>query len=293
MTKNKRPTIPRTASEIGNFLNDTLDSLVAACDRFDNKDTREYRHIAVLIRSLCRDTRTSHSLLSQANMKDRNFLSSNLVIYPGNMFSTCNLVELVLQPKVPEKPATWRAVLDAGAMVFEPFEDWWRSSIIVRSNGEKFSRSDIVGYVADQDGGAHVDPEIDAAFESMRRDAFNFTSAKSITDNIDRYVIRQIAHEMLKSMRPSYRRLNSDRRNQSIYMIPYMAQDVLPEEVVIIGYQETNPASKCPCGSGLRFLECHKKGVIAPRDLHKWERGFPIPEGADGVQLAFKLKQHG
>lgn len=99
------------------------------------------------------------------------------------------------------------------------FDNWWNQIVIRTIGGSKFSRKKIILAIANQDGGAHVDP-------SMEEDYYNLTRLNSAqhyySDNIDGsnglpeqipfnqlkpvyppfsvyYSIRQIAHEVLIS----------------------------------------------------------------------------------------------
>lgn len=292
MPKQQRPKVTRTASELKDLLEDTVDALVAACARFDRGDTREYRQLASLIRNLCRDTRMSHSLLGQNGLKDRCFLSSSPTILPGNKLSECHLIELLIRPKLPDKPASWRAVLDASPMAFIPFEDWWSAAVVVQPEGESFSRSDIIGYIADQDGGVHVDPAIDAAFENMRNEAFTYTDGRATTEHTDRHAVRQIAHELIKSLRPSYRRSHQVTGAHATFQVPIFSEVGTPQTVRLVSYHLTPADSACPCKSGLSFELCHKRGAVPPAEMQQVGGEFVAPPGAAYARVGFGAKPH-
>jgi hypothetical protein len=48
-----------------------------------------------------------------------------------------------------------------------PFDAWWNRSIIRDHAGADFSRRELTLALANQDGGAHVDPELDEAYEAL------------------------------------------------------------------------------------------------------------------------------
>ena len=48
------------------------------------------------------------------------------------------------------------------------FNDWW-NEINFDDKKNKFTRRDIVTYVANQDGGAHVDPELDESYATLTK----------------------------------------------------------------------------------------------------------------------------
>lgn len=290
MKKPQRPTVDRTRNELQELYHDAVDALVASCSRFDRGDTREYRQIATIIRNLCRDTRMSRSLLGQVGLKDRNFLTSSPVIHPGNKLSECHLVELIIRPKVPGKPAAWQAVLDSAPMEFVSFDSWWTTPVVVQPSGNNFSRSDLIGYVADQDGGVHVDPAIDAAFQEMRREAFTYTDGRSTTEHVDRHAVRQIAHELIKSLRPSFQRSHRLIGAYAVVRVPRVQEMGQPEATPLDGYHIMPPDAVCPCGSGLQFQDCHRKGVSKPLDMQPIGGKFVAPPGAAYASLGFSFE---
>lgn len=72
--------------------------------------------------------------------------------------------------------------------------------------GNTFSRRDIVLAVANQDGGAHVDPELDEDYAALSKDntlGWHFSVGGTETEFPDNPVpasIRQIAHEVLVTL---------------------------------------------------------------------------------------------
>lgn len=290
MKRPQRPTVDRTQGELQELYRDAIDALISSCDRFDRGDTREYRQIAATTRNLCRDTRMSRSLLGQVGMKGCNFLTSSPIISPGNKLSECHLVELIIRPKVPNKPASWQAVLDSAPMEFASFDIWWTTPVVVQPDENDFSRDHLIGYVADQDGGVHVDPAIDAAFQKMRREAFNYTDGRSTTEHVDRHVVRQIAHELLKSLRPSYRRNYRLLGDYAVIRAPVFKEAGTPETVQLNGYHITPPDVLCPCGSGIIFKNCHRKGASKPLIMEPVGGTTVAPPGAAYASLSFSVE---
>lgn len=288
MARQRRKVVERTPDERQEIYEDTLDALAGACSRFDKGDTREYRMMAALIRNLCRDTRMSKSLLGQLGLKSRHFLTSSSPLEPGNTLAECHLVELLMRPKLPSKTATWQSVLDDAPMAFVPFDDWWTASVIRQPDGNQFSRDAVVGYVADQDGGVHLDPEIDAAFQEMRQDAFRYTSGRSTTEHVDRHVIRQVAHELLKSLRPSYRRSHKLSGAFAVFRAPFLAAAGVPRTKMLLGYHNLLPTETCPCGSDLQFGACHRRGASPPREVRETNGNFLAPPGAAFARFRFE-----
>src|SRR5690606_35091366 len=50
-----------------------------------------------------------------------------------------------------------------------PFTTWWTMDIVKDGRGHLFSRSKLVLAVANKDGGAHVDPELDEDYAALSR----------------------------------------------------------------------------------------------------------------------------
>ena len=95
------------------------------------------------------------------------------------------------------------------AMKYVDFEEWWDKDVFVDNKGRRLSRGQLVLTVADQDGGAHVDPEIDGIYADLSRnnslawEAINGQEKRPM-EGPERAAIRQIAHEMLKTLKPRY-----------------------------------------------------------------------------------------
>ena len=82
------------------------------------------------------------------------------------------------------------------------FNDWW-NEIIFDDKKNKFTRRDIVTYVANQDGGAHVDPELDESYATLTKmDSLGWTgyNVNKPLNNPAYQAIRTIANEVLYSI---------------------------------------------------------------------------------------------
>jgi len=86
------------------------------------------------------------------------------------------------------------------------FKDWWDKQVIIHDkHHSKFTRRDLVLFVADQDGGCHVDPGLDKKFANLSRlNSLGWVPANSVNGSIRNKVelscIRQIAHEIIKAL---------------------------------------------------------------------------------------------
>ncbi|MFZ5723957.1 MAG: hypothetical protein ACOY33_09910 [Pseudomonadota bacterium] len=86
------------------------------------------------------------------------------------------------------------------------FEEWWNNPVLKTMPTKYFSRREIVTYVADCDGGAHVDPALDEAYMKLSRG--NALGHRMLYGSVELPMagpelacIRQIAHEVLETLK--------------------------------------------------------------------------------------------
>jgi hypothetical protein len=88
-----------------------------------------------------------------------------------------------------------------------PFVKWWNDWVLKDKKGRLFNRRELIGHVADTDGGAHVDPELDEAYMALSRSnslGWVFSDSKierAFEGRPELACMRQIAHEVLLSLR--------------------------------------------------------------------------------------------
>jgi len=137
------------------------------------------------------------------------------------------------------------------------------------------SRRQLVCTMANQDGGAHVDPELDELYARIsRNNELGWTQPtvegdRPIVGN-EKAAVRQVAHEVLKTLRPGYTKtFPSDGAHMTI---AGLAIESSPEAGASPATapnraQHTPPAHSpprnrpCPCGSGKLYKRCHGKGA--------------------------------
>jgi hypothetical protein len=94
---------------------------------------------------------------------------------------------------------------DDGRCRWVDFETWWNAPVIWDANDRKFTRREIVMAVAENDGGAHVDPSLPAAYHALSRN----NSMKMVAHSVDKTwdlagpelpTVRQIGHEVLRTI---------------------------------------------------------------------------------------------
>jgi hypothetical protein len=107
--------------------------------------------------------------------------------------------------------ASYRAPLDGRDARKTAFDDWWKKPIFVDNRGRESSRKEVVLTAADQDGGAHVDPTIDAKYvELATGSSLGWVSTgkegRRAMQGAERAAIHQITHEVFKTLIPGYRK---------------------------------------------------------------------------------------
>lgn len=142
--------------------------LSTSCAAFDAGDEDEAARIAVVIRVLVHDTKSSTSLLTQLGLKAALRYLDTEHGY-GVSFGAAS-VDGVLQEVGPRGLAHWDPA-SVSPRWFAPlsrmevherliaFDNWWQVACITDESGvAMISRWRLVDWMAHQDGGAHVDP---------------------------------------------------------------------------------------------------------------------------------------
>ena len=192
--------------------------LIDACDRFDGGEEHYAKQIAATLRILLHETPKSHALLAQiGKLHQLPLLDSAGPMSKTNILTISGLATL--------DPTTGRyfalggqyqarrsyRMSSFGKLVEPPigrtlrFDEWWTMPVIKDNKRDLFSRKDLVLGVANQDGGSHVDPEVDDAYYRLSR---SNSLAWQIKAPGEEYIpaespvgasLRQIAHELLHS----------------------------------------------------------------------------------------------
>ena len=181
---------------------------------FDDGFEDEAVRLATTVRVLLHDTGASTSLLTHLGVKDTlrfaNTIPEWFAIAPGQnwVIPMCALAPIYFPPD--GRPAAHRAWLDdAPARSFDAFAVWWDEAVTALGENQTFSRKDHVLALANKEGGAHVDPRLDAAWRTLTRDSSvrvvwrpESGAGQGIeVDGAARATMRQIAHEVVTTLR--------------------------------------------------------------------------------------------
>lgn len=188
---NSETKVERTKKELLDELYTQIQFLTDECHQYDSGKINYSKKIALTLRILLNDTRNSTSLFKQLESKflfnrpdfidisiinkdfaesDKNnpnraiessFVRSSLSQYIGQINydtpTVLNPIPLTINPnqKYP----------------FRAFKSWWeRLPIVLIDQTQKLTRQDAVRLIADQDGGAHIDPMMKNVLALLKRE---------------------------------------------------------------------------------------------------------------------------
>ena len=205
----------RTEKELWSLVQEHIQFLVASCKSFDEGYEPEAKRLAVSLRVLLHDTGNSNSLLGQLGIKNQiQWLSTIEKPNPKNLLPTHNYVLL----RITSIAAVYKPILGDGphglTLGTDSFTDWWTESVH-RFHNESWSRKDFVLWLANKEGGAHVDPHVVSEYQRTASPQ-NVSLDVQITDETDELIsilskkpdgnlvfagVRQVAFEVLLSLK--------------------------------------------------------------------------------------------
>lgn len=201
--------IPQTREELKKHLRENLAFLNVSNKSFDEGLHAEAKRLATTIRVLVHDTLKSKSLLEQLGVKnDLKFLNTSYEYSPTNLMPHTGLVMM----RMTSNGTSYLAPLHDGPpdRYTQPgleFSQWWDQLVIDDKSGGVFTRKNLILFMANQDGGAHVDPSLDSSYAALKRDNSvgwvysDGISEHPITD-IELHSVRQIAYELIETLKP-------------------------------------------------------------------------------------------
>lgn len=147
---------------------------------FDEGEELEASRLAVVLRLLLRDTRHSKSLLTQIGLKERLEILDTAEPHRGPRERL--LTALTYLRVAGNRPVFVARRLGAPASQIQfvhlsyikpsyvPVEQWL-NRVVIAEAGDRgaFTAAQLIGWLADKDGGAHVDPELPQEYEALSR----------------------------------------------------------------------------------------------------------------------------
>jgi hypothetical protein len=253
--------LPRDRENLLILFDEQLEFLRASADAYSRGFEAEAKRLAVTIRTLVHDTARSHGLLTQLNVKDDlRWKDTAQPIDPTNLLPTNGLAVAHVTgggQSGTGYEARYVPALDTFSARLRrppvPFDRWWKDSVTKDEHGNLFSRRDFVLTVANKEGGAHVDPELNAAYRDLTEgnslgvrvsegppDSAQFLeSGKAAEGNAALASLRQVTWEILETL-----------ERQASFLLYPAGDDRRPVSRLCA-------ASPCPCGSGRGLAECH------------------------------------
>lgn len=204
MVKSKR--VKRPAGELKAELVEQVQLLQHASRSFDQGFEAVGKHIALTLRLLLHTYGRQRGLLEQLGLRSIPFFDSAGPLNPNNLLSECNLVGMRLSSASAKNIPL--VAMGGGPQGLLPtkFVDWWNNPVLKDQKGRTFCRRELVQNVAETDGGAHVDPELEEAYlEFSRRKSLGWVFVRDgreseMEGRIELACMRQIAHEVLSSL---------------------------------------------------------------------------------------------
>ncbi len=251
--------------ELSKHLQEQLGFLQSSSEAYDRGRVEEAKRMAASIRILVHDPSNSKSnsksLLGQLNQKNIQFYDSSFPYDPRNTYPYMGLIAHAATISNEFSLIKYAPILDmfaVGSMVrTTDFNTWWNAIIFVDENGNKLTRKGVILSVAEQDGGVHVDPSINKVYADLSR---NNSLGFGVPEGREEWLlgaelasIRQITHEVLKSIIPDYSlKPNKPALNETVATPP--ATNAISQ--LFVGRNDP-----CFCGSGKKYKHCC--GVIS------------------------------
>ncbi|WEO76431.1 hypothetical protein BJQ94_13795 [Cryobacterium sp. SO2] len=223
--------VAQSDDELRQHLREQIGFLRDSCVRFDEGKTEYAKQASLTLRVLLHDTRASRSLLGLLGLKNKmRFLDSAGQMLESNLATSANLVtmRMTITDEHGSVQPSYVPVLDdyehrthlnrltAFGKTREPaagraldFDDWWDLSVVRDDARNDFSRRQLVLALCNQDGGGHIDPEVDAAYYRLTRSnslgyaTFGRGDETAFGSPVPGSV-RQIGHEVLRSIPRSW-----------------------------------------------------------------------------------------
>lgn len=252
--------------ELEIHLKEQIAFLEASANLFDAGSEAEAKRLAATIRTLVHDTTASHALLEQLKLlKNLEFFDTSFDLDPQNKMTHHGLVFIAIGPRQTRYVAMLDDLPPNITVKKVDFDIWWNKPVFVDNQGRVLTRKKLILTAANQDGGAHVDPSLDERYASLSQNGSlgwvaDDSTGENIIESPERAAIRQIAHEVLKTLKPDYNKKSQHPYPDEVIFGGSELREVkgeqndketLTERKIKIGRNEP-----CPCGSGLKYKNC-------------------------------------
>jgi hypothetical protein len=212
MKHQSTPKVKRPKEDLERQLREQAAFLRRSAAAYDQGFEGEAKRLATVIRVLLHDTSQSKSLLSQLRLKELMlYEDTSLEIRADNLLPTIGLAVMEIT-RDEMGTTTARYVAPLGELNIDrrhdpkSFSRWWETPVSKDKAGNRFSRKKLVLTASNQEGGAHIDPELDAAYDALSRQNSMGWIVKSPTgegpplNDVALASIRQIAFEVDRTL---------------------------------------------------------------------------------------------
>ena len=252
----------RTPKDLSNKLLEQLNFLETSAELYDRGNEKEAIRMAVTLRILLHDSKNSKSLLSQLGKKSIQFYDT---VWKREMFNInvpyCGLISVHME----QKKTHYVATLDDVPEIRRIDRDhWWNMIIFEDKDGNSISRKTLILTMADKDGGAHVDPAVNEEYLHLSTGE-SLTRKYSVDGKIWFDVqgaalasVRQIAHEVLKTVVPNYQKKPKLSKGITIGGIQIVDGKTSTKSTtkLVNTDKKVGRNDPCPCGSGKKYKKC-------------------------------------
>lgn len=196
--------VKQTEDDLKSQLKDQIQLLVNSCHSYDKGCKIEAKNIAIRLRVLLYDTKSSISLLTLMNKK--NILFHDSAHDEGLLSPFMSVIGIQVTSKGTEYIPNLDEIPDLTSNRFVNFDEWWSNPIIKGP----FTRGEFIRYVSHMDGGAHVDPKLNKKYANLTRNNsmgwthHGYNGEITTPDGIEFAVLRQIAYEVLKTFEKGF-----------------------------------------------------------------------------------------
>lgn len=260
--------VPRSAADLNRLYQRQMSALLDSCESYDVGRLHEAPRIAALLRLMLHTGKNSKPLLGQVGKLDRKFVSLAAPYVEDSITSYSGLIVYQSDPRGGWSFLPW---LDDMNQEMLPFEEWWAAPAFRTDDRQIITRKELVLTMAEQDGGVHVDPAVNANYASLNSAkglGFLFSPSpfgQQTKATPQEASVRQIGHEVLRTMNPLYRKQmpKSD--------VGMMFGGIVISTSSTLGIAELSGSSSrspvtpppdvarnapCPCGSDQKFKRC-------------------------------------
>jgi hypothetical protein len=245
--------ILQSDADLRRHLDEQVGFLQASACSYDGGVVAEAKRLALSVRILVHETGKSKSLLTQLKMKDRPFVDSTSERPSRTVSSYAGLVGIRLEP------GPHRYVPSLNTWMARPvsFDQWWNGVIVADLRRREISRRRLILAIANQDGGAHVDPELSEIYaELSRTNSMGHTHSVGDVEHpllgVDHASVRQVAHEVLATLERG-QPLQPVERGEVTVHGPTVSLAARTLRLVRV---KVGRNARCPCGSGRKYKRC-------------------------------------